>query len=431
LEGGKTEPTVFDAVIISVGFGYEKFTDLGQSSYWNLSQLSQPIRNNVHDPLLFVSGNGDGALVDFSLAAYQHIPHVDLCGYFICADGLDPAKSELLAIEAEAEVQGDSFDLFEAYRTRVAPLIPNGILLDICEKLRTDAKIRFHTRGTKLFRRDTSILNRFIAFVAIYVDEVNNPGAQRITVTTGKPIQPPEYTMDGSVVIRDEALFTPYLRLLRFGAEGDKVMKPFGVMADEARKLRSSVANTHANATPVLTDSAKAQFDAIRNDSRFLELTREQLGHNVVVTSVLRFELRRNGDQIRWNGASINSFDSAWNSQMLEIQCDFSPQDSPALSMALLRLVAHAKASTLIVPKPEDWNKAWRVLTKPTPSFHTRYSNPLFRPATRAAATISSVQIIGDGLGPSREITPSVELLTILFDLQKSSSNALFGRRGP
>ena len=75
LENDKVDPTVFDAAVLCVGFGYERFTELGQPSYWDTSALIQPIRNDLVDPQIFVSGNGDGALVDFSLAAYRHISH--------------------------------------------------------------------------------------------------------------------------------------------------------------------------------------------------------------------------------------------------------------------------------------------------------------------------------------------------------------------
>lgn len=406
LKDSRPEPTVFDAAIISVGFGYEKFTDLGQDSYWNPSPLSQPIRNDVLDPLLFISGNGDGALVDFSLAAYQHIPHVELCRYFIEKDGLEAAKEELLKIETEAEAQGDTFDLFDAYRARIVRLIPDSLLLDVHEKLRTDAKIRFHTRNEKLFRRNTSILNRFIAFLAIYTDQVNNPDAPRILVSTGKPILPPEYRTDGSVLIENEIPFTPNVRLLRFGAETEKVMRPFAAMATEARKLRLSVANTHASATPKLTDSVKAQFEAIRNDNRFVELTRDQVEASVALTSVEKFELRRNGTQIRWNKPAAASVDAAWDAQAVEVQCNFLPQDSPALSIALLRLLAHSKGAHLKSPNSDEWSRAWRDLTKELPSLHTRYTNPIFSIAG------SDIHLIQTG-----NVTPETDLASELHDV--------------
>lgn len=394
LDSGKPESTVFDAAIISVGFGYEKFTDLGQDSYWNPSTLSQPIRNDVPDPLLFISGNGDGALVDFSLAAYQHIPHVELCRYFIEKDGLEAAKEELLKIEGEAEVQGDSFDLFEAYRARIIPLIPDGLLLDVHEKLRTDAKIRFHTRSEKLFRRSTSILNRFIAFLAIHADSVNNADAPRILVSSGKSILPPEYTADGSVLIEDESPFTPNVRVLRFGAESEKVMRPFGTMATEARKLRLSVANTYAGATPKLTNEVKTQFETIRSDNRFIELTRDQVEATAALTSVERIELRRNGTQIRWNKAAAASLNAAWDAQTVEVQCNFLPQDSPELSIAILRLLAHSKGAHLKSPNSDEWSRAWRTLTKELPSLHTRYTNPIFSSADSDMHLIQTGNII-------------------------------------
>jgi hypothetical protein len=65
---------VYDAAVLAIGFGYELMTEGEDKSYWTDSPLLGSIRSKS-DHILLVSGNGDGGLVDFMMAAFDGMPH--------------------------------------------------------------------------------------------------------------------------------------------------------------------------------------------------------------------------------------------------------------------------------------------------------------------------------------------------------------------
>jgi hypothetical protein len=378
LNSGVVEQTLFDAAVISAGFGYEKYNDQGQPSYWDASSLVQPLRNGLPDPEFFISGTGDGALVDFSLAAYNHIAHEDLCRFIVERHDLNPVKHELLAIEAEAEVEGDGYDLLEAYRTRVANMLPDSMLLDVHERLRADARVRIHSRSTCLFRRNTSILNRFLAFLAIWADEVTNTTSAKITVTTGLALVAPELRLDGIIHVTGEAPYKPYARFLRFGTDTETLLLPFEPFAHAAKLQKLASPNTHVAATPVLTSSASQQYEALKSAPRFRVLTSIPTEVAPLTSPTFMINFRECSDgSLRWSG-DAGAIARAWIVPHLGILCNFVPSRVPKLSIAVNRLLTHTNNSTLISPDKNEWERKWKKHTAPTPSPHTRYGRPTF-----------------------------------------------------
>jgi hypothetical protein len=378
LNGGVVEQTLFDAAVVSAGFGYEKYNDQGQPSYWDASSMVQPLRNDLHDPEFFISGTGDGALVDFSLAAYNHIAHEELCRFVVERNDLGSVKLELLAIEAEAESAGDAYDLLEAYRTRVANLLPDSMLLDVHERLRADAKVRFHSRSACLFRRNTSILNRFLAFLAIWADGVTNSTSAKITVTTGLALVEPEFRLDGTVHVTGEVPYKPYARFLRFGTDTETLLLPFEPFAHAANLHKSTLPNTHVAATPVLTSSASRQYEALKNTPRFRLLTSIPADVTSLISPTFMIDFRECSDgSLRWSG-DAGAIAKAWTVPRLGISCNFVPGRVPKLSIAVSRLLTHTNNPLLISPDKNDWERKWKRHSTPTPSPYTRYGRPTF-----------------------------------------------------
>ncbi len=117
----------YDVVILSIGFGLEAHLDGDTSSYWTPSSLAAPILIGGAPPTIFVSGNGDGGLVDFMIAALNGLTHSKIC-QIITGLRLGNALAELLKIEEEAWQPGAEVDLFAEYRARVLPLLPGAVL---------------------------------------------------------------------------------------------------------------------------------------------------------------------------------------------------------------------------------------------------------------------------------------------------------------
>jgi hypothetical protein len=92
----------YDVVILSIGFGYEKGINNEQfDSYWTSSPLSSAVRKTGPEHKIFVSGNGDGGLVDFIMAAYAEC-HQDICEFITKQNDLGDVKETLSEIEEQA-----------------------------------------------------------------------------------------------------------------------------------------------------------------------------------------------------------------------------------------------------------------------------------------------------------------------------------------
>jgi hypothetical protein len=216
VEGAPQEGGFYDAVILCIGFGYESSIAEQNHSYWTSSVLSGPIRAPGTDHILLVSGNGDGGLVDFMMAAYNGLDHRAICEFITRYDGLVNTERALTEIEERAWVDDAAVDIYGEYRRLVTPVLPPHLLMDVQDRLRPGAQVWFHTRESGLFRRDTAILNRFGAFLAIAADE--NAALNRIRVCVGRSFvgDPP---LAGAVHIDGEPPFTPFYRFLRLGAD--------------------------------------------------------------------------------------------------------------------------------------------------------------------------------------------------------------------
>jgi hypothetical protein len=77
---------IYDVVILAIGFGLEAFLDGDTPSYWLPSQMSAALLTPQPEPLIFVSGNGDGGLVDFLMSAFNAMEHRAICELIL---GLD------------------------------------------------------------------------------------------------------------------------------------------------------------------------------------------------------------------------------------------------------------------------------------------------------------------------------------------------------
>jgi hypothetical protein len=123
VDKGSAVGRIYDVVILATGFGLEAHLDGETPSYWSPSGLAGPIHTQLQNPILFVSGNGDGGLVDFLMAAFNALEHHEIATMLMGLD-LGAARAELEAIEHEAWVAGADVDLLATYRARLGPLVP-------------------------------------------------------------------------------------------------------------------------------------------------------------------------------------------------------------------------------------------------------------------------------------------------------------------
>jgi hypothetical protein len=256
---------VFDAVIIAVGFGYEHASTDAYRSYWERAFIPSAIRSSKPKNHLFISGNGDGGLVDFQMAIFNALSHEQICELVTNTDGMDDAKRVLIEIEGEAWSTSGSYDIEAAYRSKVLPVLPRNFLLRVREQLRVDVTVTLHTRDVQLFRKDTAVHNRFGSFLAIVADEIAPP--HRVVTIVGKDFVGAT-PLVGDVSIEGQSSFIPEYRIFRFGADKETNLAPFREFADSctANRVGGNLQGFRA-ATPSLNLSALQRFEATLGQS--------------------------------------------------------------------------------------------------------------------------------------------------------------------
>ncbi|WP_091741902.1 ABC-three component system protein [Phenylobacterium immobile] len=344
---------VYDAVILSVGFGTERFIDGDTPSYWTLSQLEGPVLPaGTMD--IFVSGNGDGGLVDFMGAAFRPMPHQEICN-LITGLNLGPARDELNLIEEEAWLPGAAVDIYEAYRTRVIPLLPNGVLTEIGDHLRANVRVRLHTRDPQLFKRNTAILNRLGCTLALVADE--NRGNNALSTTVGLEFDGPVPAI-GDIKLMGEDAFHPWRRFLRLGPDGHANLGHFQECVDAMPAAATNPLEGFRPQTPALTPEAAARFAAFHSPDM------QPLGPPepapAADTSVrLRIDRAADGDLVVTGNLEPAALAEAWRDERaVVVDCSLAARDAPTLVGLLARLCGHALSSAFFVHDRRRWAEA-------------------------------------------------------------------------
>jgi hypothetical protein len=145
---GRLPPKSYKWVIICIGFGIEKKIEAINPGYWEprTSMLE------LDEPRIFVSGNGDGGLIDFALAAFDESDHASIENLIINYSGLELPKKKLEEIDKEAKALQEAgrppLDLYKEYEKI---FVPNNLIEKISDKLRKKGQVMFHTREEQLF----------------------------------------------------------------------------------------------------------------------------------------------------------------------------------------------------------------------------------------------------------------------------------------
>lgn len=248
----------YDVVILSIGFGLERYLGCHSEihSYWTPSPMTGPILGGKATRKIFVSGNGDGGLIDFMIAAFNSMSHPAICDFLVRLP-LQGVLGTLEEIEQDAWQPGAAVDFFRVYRERILTKLPGSVLPDVAERLRPNVQIWLHTAEPRLFKRTSSLLNRLGAFLVIEADR--NIDRHAIATKIGIPFdgKPP---VTGTVRLSGQRPFSPWLRFLRLGPDSKANLAPFKELTD---KLPEEFARPNLNSrpeVPVLTKSAVERF---------------------------------------------------------------------------------------------------------------------------------------------------------------------------
>ncbi|NVD37651.1 hypothetical protein HT585_02190 [Ensifer sp. HO-A22] len=362
---------IYDVVILAIGFGLEAFLDGDTDSYWKPSALAGAMLVQMQEPSIFISGNGDGGLVDFQMAAFDALEHRAICQLITNLD-LGDALTELRTIEVEAWAPGANVNLLDAYRMRVKPLIPGPAWATIVEALRNNVRIRLHTNEAQLLRKTTALHNRLATFLIIEADRDIERNA--ITVTTGVGFTDGVVPATGPISLDGEAPFTPYRRFLRLGPDSAPNLAPFdALLATYPGRLLPKASATRPE-SPSLTASARARFAPFAPAAAPAPLPEQE----AVGPPTLRIVLQRQGNNITWSGdLAPTDIDMLWRGNHgLSVYTDVAAADSDGLISALARLGCHAASFHLHARDAQGWRTSMTSLcasrSLPGPDIGTR-----------------------------------------------------------
>lgn len=131
------ESELYDAVILSVGFGLES----GESSYWRNETLGQPSLEEARRTYL-LSGQGDGAMIDLMRIRISQFRQDRILDELFV--GREELLKELRNLRAEYLVdEAGLFDKFEALACSGAPFENDmkGVISDLGHRLRRDTDV--------------------------------------------------------------------------------------------------------------------------------------------------------------------------------------------------------------------------------------------------------------------------------------------------
>ncbi|AUX78316.1 ABC-three component system protein [Sinorhizobium fredii] len=357
VDKGSAISRIYDLVILAIGFGLEAHLDGETPSYWSPSELAGQIHTQAIDPILFVSGNGDGGLVDFIMAGFNALEHHDICTMLMGLD-LGAARAEIVAIEQEAWADGADVDLLAAYRARLRPLIPAEVWHEIAGHLRPGARIHFHTRDPRMLRRTSALHNRLAAFLLLEADR--ELGNDAIKVMTGVEFDG-DIPKRGEVRIVGQPPFSPLRRFLRLGADGANNIAPFKALLGTFPGALNLPRSAIRPESPSINASAQARFAALPalNLPQPVVVAPMQGGQTLVIN------LTRNpaGD-IVWSGdGGPDVIATVWSApHSISIHCDVAAADAAALAPALARLGAHATGFVLYARDAQGWRGSLSAL---------------------------------------------------------------------
>jgi hypothetical protein len=352
---GDEQSEGFNMVFLAVGFGMEPpetVQGIPNASYWSDAGVPVGEFQGRPRPRLFVSGSGDGGLIDFVAAGSRDFSHAAMIELITRHPGIDDIKANLADIDVRArhtEADGQRFDFIATYDAEILDrLNAMGLIAAVGRKLRPGVQLNLQTRHAEMFEVSTSTLNRLAAYATIKACEADPqchfrhiPCADFHRVAAPVPCaEPATYWIDcaGNVVGADSII-------IRRGPLREDVRGPFEEHLVSFEATHKEWLDRHGDATrvPILSKSARRRFEeAARAADIPLSRRRQRQAAPRLPATV---QLRSVGARVRWSGAiTPPALAAAWNDdQPFEIILPDGPLALGAAAGAMLRVACHGR----------------------------------------------------------------------------------------
>lgn len=174
----------FDLVVLAIGFGIELRSPIPNTqteSYWHDAGVPEASIDGNPAPTFFVSGNGDGGLIDLIASAERSFRHAEIVRSIAQRPSVQVLGERLLEIDTRAlaaELAGNGFDFIAAYDNDIGAEVEQlGLLDDLQARMRPGVQLYFQTRQPELLSIRTARLNRLAVYLLKKVCDRNNPSS--------------------------------------------------------------------------------------------------------------------------------------------------------------------------------------------------------------------------------------------------------------
>lgn len=367
----------FHMVFLAVGFGLEPgepVPAIQSASYWSDAGVPVAEFAGRPSPRFFVSGAGDGGLIDFVAAGARDFDHAGMIRLISEYPGIVALKTILAEIDVRARAEdanGVRFDFMAAYDAELLKcLTDNGLVAAVAQQLRPGVQLTFQTQHAELFDVSTATLNRLAAYLTIkacagdpqrsfrhlhcnVVTRINAPNPSSV-------FAPFWLDCAGETVAADAVI-------VRRGPQRDVVRAPFAPHLASFEATHKEWLARHGEATlvPKLSVQARSMFQKAARNANILAPRLQRLAANQLPTSV---QLLREGANIRWSGAiAVDQLIRSWSEQhSFEIILPDGPEALGAVAGAVLRVACHSSNCRLHAA-PGLWSQLIRELSQDSP----------------------------------------------------------------
>ncbi|GAB2863292.1 hypothetical protein GCM10027277_34950 [Pseudoduganella ginsengisoli] len=352
----------FDMIFLAVGFGLEpeeSIEGIRDKSYWSDAGVPTAEFAARSAPRFFVSGNGDGGLIDLVAAASADFDHGGMIRLITEHPGTKELGNILQRIDNNARLalaKGTSVNLYQEYERQVSPLIEqNGMLARVAGNLRRGVQLVFQTQQEEIFSIYTAVLNRLAVFVTIKACEISKTGSFR-HIWCGSVSKLPT-VVPGTILLDCQTVQIEVDEvIIRRGPMRDSVRKPFINIISKYEEEHDYWLRLHGDAilVPRLSSEARSFFWDLARTAE-IPLSRRLL-RQVAANLPVTFKLRANGQNVHWSGAlGSKDIQALWDTERpYKIILHDDPDALGEVANAILRVACHSRNVTLYAD-PVHW----------------------------------------------------------------------------
>ncbi|MBT1156705.1 hypothetical protein J1C56_13985 [Aminobacter anthyllidis] len=388
--------TEVDLLFFTFGFGLEPPRPIKHTpteSYWLDGGIPGAAIDGKARPCFFISGNGDGGLIDFVAAASAAFDHDAMIRTIAHREGVMALRDELLAVDGEAraaEAAGNGYDFVAAYDDRIgAQVAALGLIDEIAARLRPGVQLILQTREPDLMSVKTATLNRLATYLVIKACK-QDPVRQfeHVVCENVTPLDPPNDVDAPAFLLDCDGRPIPADKVIaRRGPNRDAARAPFAAMLAnfEAEHAVWVGRFPDDSIAPTLSEDARAHFVRLSKDKKLpLPRYRHEAAAQVMP---LRVKVAQHGQMARWSGdITLDQATTIWgrDARASKLLVEATPEPLGPLAFATARLGLHCQQPWFEVDIPH-WQPFLTRL-----SCESRHATNLALPTLRARSNDAS-----------------------------------------